>query len=127
MTHDLRSAAELAREALRKCADAIDNTPHRLLPPDISEGLSDALDAIAPALAALEADGWRGIETAPKDKTHFLVWDAHYGTRIGKVHIRADHDDWLSYVDAHGNSSKGGIRATHWHPLPLPPPPQGEK
>jgi len=118
---DLRQAAQMAREALLE----ID-----LLTSAVGddEYLNDLVQKPLAALtSALEADGWRGIETAPKDKTHFLVWDAHYGTRIGKVHIRADHDDWLSYVDAHGNSSKGGIRATHWHPLPLPPPPQGEK
>ncbi len=64
---------------------------------------------------------WYPIESAPKDGRQFLVWDIHYGVRIGRAHIRADHDDWLSYMDAHKGSSKGGIRATHW--LPLPPPP----
>lgn len=122
MTHDLRQAAQMAREALTILR-------LELLPFGFagSHAIERADAAVVALTSALEADGWRGIETAPKDKTHFLVWDAHYGTRIGKVHIRADHDDWLSYVDAHGNSSKGGIRATHWHPLPLPPPPQGEK
>ena len=67
------------------------------------------------------ATQWRPIESAPKDGRQFLVWDIHYGVRIGRAHIRADHDDWLSYMDAHKGSSKGGIRATHW--LPLPPPP----
>lgn len=69
--------------------------------------------------------GWRDIESVPRNLSRFLVWDKHYGVRVGRVHMRADHDDWLSYVDAHGNSSKGGIRATHWQPLPTPP--AGEK
>ena len=64
---------------------------------------------------------WQPIETAPKDGTHFLVWDSFYGIRIGRAHIRHDHDDWLSYMDGHKGSSKGGIRATHWMPLPAPP------
>lgn len=65
--------------------------------------------------------GWRDIATAPKDGTRFLTFDDYYGVRMGRAFIRADHDDWLSYVDCNGNSSKGGIRATHWQPLPEPP------
>lgn len=64
---------------------------------------------------------WQPIETAPKDGRRFLVWDAHYGLRIGRAFVRSDHDDWLSYLDAFGGSSKGGMRATHWMPLPEPP------
>lgn len=66
-------------------------------------------------------NGWLPIETAPKDGTRFLTWDSHYGVRTARAHHRADHDDWLSYCDAFGGSSKGGIRATHWMPLPTPP------
>lgn len=61
------------------------------------------------------------MDSAPRDGSRFLVWDHHYGIRIGKALVRSDHDDWLSYVDAFGGSSKGGIRATHWLPLPEPP------
>lgn len=74
------------------------------------------------ALAAAEARAmgpWQPIETArTAGHRRFLCWDSHYGLRIGTVHVRSDHDDWLSYVDSHGGSSKGGIRATHWMPLP---------
>ena len=68
---------------------------------------------------------WRPIETAPKDGAQFLVWDAYYGVRIGRCFRRPDHDDWLSYMDAFKGSSKGGLRATHWQPLP--PPPKGDE
>lgn len=65
---------------------------------------------------------WQPIETAPKDGTRFLTYEpSHYGIRIGRAFIRADHDDWLSHVDQHGGSSKGGARPTHWMPLPEPP------
>lgn len=64
---------------------------------------------------------WMPIETAPRDGRRFLTWDAHYGVRIGLCFNRADHDDWLSYADNFGGSSKGGMRATHWMPLPAPP------
>lgn len=70
---------------------------------------------------AVVVAGWMPIETAPRDGQHFLTWDAHYGVRIGRCFNRADHDDWLSYVDNFGGSSKGGMRATHWMPLPAPP------
>ncbi len=65
---------------------------------------------------------WRPIETAPRDGRHFLTYEPRvYGVRIGRAFVRADHDDWLSHVDSCGNSSKGGLRPTHWMPLPEPP------
>lgn len=66
-------------------------------------------------------DEWRPIETAPRDGREFLIWDRHYGVRIGRCYNRHDHDDWLSWKNDHGGTSKGGIRATHWRPLPAPP------
>ena len=80
--------------------------------------MGDLLDTLTALRAQVE---WRPIETAPKDGRRFLVWDSYYGIRIGRWNKRADHDDGLSYMDAFGGSSKGGIRATHW--LPLPPAP----
>jgi hypothetical protein len=80
--------------------------------------LTTALEAY---LAAMPKDEWLPIETAREQTGKFLVWDAHYGIRIGCVHVRPTHDDWLSYCDARDGSSKGGIRATHWRPLPTPP------
>lgn len=80
------------------------------------------IDFVETAISARASDdGWREISSAPKDGTKFLVWDEHYGVRIGRAHMRADHDDWLSYMHGFGNSSKGGLRASHWHPLPAPP------
>jgi hypothetical protein len=71
--------------------------------------------------AAVAVEQWQPIETAPRDGSRFLVWEKHYGIRIGRCKERADHDDWLSYMDAFDGSSKGGPRATHWMPLPTPP------
>jgi hypothetical protein len=70
---------------------------------------------------AQEWEAWRPIESAPKDGTQFLTWNSFYGIRVGKAHLRANHDDWLSYCDAFKGSSKGGSRATHWMPLPIAP------
>ena len=74
-----------------------------------------------PADAAVAMEQWQPIETAPRDGSKFLVWEEYYGIRIGRCKERADHDDWLSYMDAFGGSSKGGSRATHWMPLLAPP------
>lgn len=65
---------------------------------------------------------WQSIESAPRDGREFLIWDRFYGIRIGRCFVRPDHDDWLSWKNDHGGTSKGGIRATHW--LPLPPAPE---
>lgn len=84
----------------------------------------ELIESIAIELRSAREEGrprWQAIDTAPRDGTHFLTWDAHYGIRIGRCLVRADHDDWLSYVGSHGDSSKGGMRATHWMPLPTPP------
>jgi hypothetical protein len=67
---------------------------------------------------------WQPIEGARNLIGPFLCWDNYYGVRIGRVLVRADHDDWLSYYEGHGNTSKGGLRATHF--MPLPPQPEGK-
>jgi len=72
------------------------------------------------------SDAWKPIETAPRDGTEFLIWDRHYGRRIGRCFIRPDHDDWLSWKNDHGGTSKGGIRATHWAPL-MPGPSEDQR
>lgn len=85
---------------------------------DDNAAMAEAADRIE---ALEEAQTWRPIETAPRDGQRFLTWCKFYGVRIGRAYVRADHDDWLSNVDAYGGSSKGGMRATHWMPLPTPP------
>jgi len=78
-------------------------------------------EAIAAWNRRAPVSGWQSIETAPRDGTRFLTWDSYYGVRMGRAFMRADHDDWLSYVDSNGSSHKGGIRASHWMPLPAAP------
>lgn len=107
--------------AVRLEGDLSFNATFHLVNGDEAKALVEFLNRRSP-LPAVEG-GWREIESAPKDGTRFLTFDDHYGVRMGRAFIRADHDDWLSYVDCNGNSSKGGIRATHWQPLPTPPHP----
>jgi hypothetical protein len=120
MSRSDKAIAEIIRE--------VSELPDRTSPDDQHDMMLVTADElhkiVSDALAAADAvDGgeWMPIETAPKDGTKFLVWDEHYGIRIGRAVIRADHDDWLSYVGSFNESSKGGMRATHWRPLPEPP------
>lgn len=87
---------------------------------------TNSKSATSPGVTAGASAGWQSIETAPRDGTRFLTWDSYYGVRMGRAFMRADHDDWLSYVDSNGSSHKGGIRASHWMPLPAVPVDGGE-
>lgn len=79
-------------------------------------------------IAAHEAeDGWRPIETAPKDGTKIDLWcvsDGMIGTRVPYAHWC---DRWCFWGDEAADSDflvhEYG-EPTHWRPLP--PPPKGE-
>lgn len=81
----------------------------------VAESLSAALSH--------PADGWRDIESAPKDGAEVLVWDEH-------SHIISQ----ATWKDHHGHFASGGwydapytgdsrrlARPTHWRPLPAAP------
>lgn len=84
-------------------------------------------EQVKQALQALSApaadDGWRPIETAPKDGTDVLVClsdtvaIAHWSKGLGGSgwldDSGAGHHDYWNYV--------GLISPTHWRPLPAPP------
>lgn len=53
---------------------------------------------------------WQPIETAPRDETWVLTWDAESGHGLGRycaLFAMAECDPWSG--------------ATHWMPLPDPP------
>ncbi len=111
---------EKSIERGRKAYTALQAQPAPAQGDDVVElDWATAFEKAAAKTARLEQ--WQPIETAPRDGSRFLVWEKHYGIRIGRCKERADHDDWLSYMDAFNGSSKGGPRATHWMPLPTPP------
>ena len=57
---------------------------------------------------------WQPIDTAPKDKTLFLVWCPEYRGLSSMFSLCAWHDDAGFCVDE--------LRTpTHWMPLPEPP------
>lgn len=128
---------ETVREALEWYAYSVGEC--RKLPPDgdnarrhlATDGGSrarEALGALAHADAALSApaEGWRPIETAPKDGTHVLlgrfvpgcerdgrIERDHYRTE-GEVAAKAGFEGWGKFNPQHWP-------ATHWMPLPPPP------
>jgi hypothetical protein len=58
-----------------------------------------------------EKDEWQGIESAPKDGTGFLGWNAEWET---------SHE--MYWLHLHKTWSYGSILLpTHWMPLPAPP------
>ena len=80
-----------------------------------------ALIQIDAAIAALQAEpqGWRPIETAPKD-AHALLWiDIVIGQPlvVQGCWFHDDDADEKGWIDLDGNV----LNATHWMPLPTPP------
>jgi hypothetical protein len=59
---------------------------------------------------------WEGIDSAPKDGTHILLWDGE-DIILG---LYASHkiEEFRWSVASDG---EGGLRPTHWQPLPPAP------
>lgn len=90
-------------------------------------------DAARAALAVVrQHEGWRPIETAPRDGTTVLLWGIWAGEinglsnwptidigewRGGKSDFLGD--DWWQLVT--GDAYAAWMRPTHWRPLPPPP------
>lgn len=78
-----------------------------------------ACQAFAQAIAEAEdratRSRWQPIETAPKDGTACLVFDAFPSFELGVMRVRS-YD--LGAAKRGGN---GWFVATHWQPLPEPP------
>lgn len=92
-------------EALTKLAD---------LRAERMEGMRAALEA---ALPLLEGDGWRPIESAPRDGTHIMVPGQFSGMEIDEAQWDEDTNPegwWSVKLDL-------PLEPTHWQPLPAPP------
>ena len=63
-----------------------------------------------------QAEGWRPIETAPRDGTRILVHPAiEAADAWSKAHWSAQNECWIV------GGSPSGVLHTAWHPLPPPP------
>jgi hypothetical protein len=86
-------------------------------------------DRITRAIGNAQAEGWRPIETAPKDGTRVLlsnaqgVWMAEYRPVYGSGY-RPD-DPWFSTMLNHDHMPKEVryAKPTHWKHIPTPPQP----
>lgn len=85
------------------------------VPPN-DETLARALTAAAPFLTQIP-DGWKTIDTAPKDGTRILIWH-------GNIEIARWADLNVSFATRYGwrDDCSEFREVTHWQPLPLPPP-----
>lgn len=100
---------------------------------DVSLVPADLADSIArAAIAAMGSrEGWRPIETAPKDGTAIRVL-----SRSGKQYVAVPHCkysgwekdpiDCMTWQCAPGHGATYSIHATHWRPLPAPPAHEGK-
>lgn len=113
--HDFRAALE----------DYTDSAPHQ-----ISKGTRRAIEA---ALRAAASDGWRDIESAPKDGTPILAfapmatepaiarwfkWDA---ADQGWITELIDGGPWKDDHHFAEYWAETSYEPTHWMPLPAPP------
>lgn len=67
-----------------------------------------------------DSQGWRPIETGPRDGTRVLLWHRYRPRSSAIGYWSASHGDWMS--DS-GELQRGFI--SYWRPLP--PPPQGRE
>ena len=150
-THIIRYALELGllwidgdgRDKVREALDAL-NTLEAQLEAIGAGGVSGPLMGIA-APPTAQAEGWRPVETAPKDGTHILLHAPACEHEGAPVHARTTYGHWsapsdtphIKYQDGFAPEPEwedfepfwaswdGGFTEehppTHWMPLPPPP------
>lgn len=121
---------EISREAVRQLVrKAIEDAQDSAIPEpwEVAEhhaGIAaDAILNLAPVGG--RGEGWRPIETAPKDGTKVDLWCRAPGLSAGSGRVP---DCWFSAgrwwaYDEHGDDQcRSQVHnATHWRPLPPPP------
>ena len=92
-------------------------------------GWSTVIDAML--AFAQQPEGWRPIETAPKDGEPILIWKPNE-RMVGEYMMAAywDNSDEPGFVPVGGQHKQGYLSSvtgtpqgypTHWRPLPAPP------
>ena len=70
--------------------------------------------------APAEADGWRPIESAPKDGT--LILACGFGPKGYFVaDVKYKDEQWMIFHPEEDDWTVASHRVTHWRPLPSPP------
>jgi len=72
------------------------------------------------------SDGWRSIETAPRDGTRILIadgrsTDAAYWSQCAKGYGGSKRYPWVILDETNGVNGMTETHPTHWQPLPAPP------
>ena len=115
-------AYHMASVVARNNQPHMSGDPRERVPASLRREFDDGcLEAARAAIAALDAGGWRPIETAPKDGTTIDLWCAYrfetdnLGCRVADAFW--DEDDQLWRFDQWHEK----YRPTHWMPLPSAP------
>jgi hypothetical protein len=131
-------ALTAAIEAMESCEEGDYSTGHVCHPSFDSDAIDAAIEQARAAIAALQAEpqGWRPIETAPKNKVLLLGYfnaAGRWRTVRGEWFSQEEIDEQWEFPE---NGSPGWyetcvnadeppncwpIEPTHWMPLPTPP------
>lgn len=102
--------------------DAMIDAGKKMLHNSNGRGAREKVERIFNAMIALaapptaQAEGWRPIETAPKDGKRILVHPAiEVADAWSKAHWSAQNECWIV------GGSPSGVLHTAWHPLPPSP------
>ena len=94
------------------CEDAKDDAVCAGVVRDVTEAARAAISK----LDEMRGDGWRPIESAPKDGSLFCGW------REGKRPALVHWSGWAACWASEGQKLEyPGTEPTHWQPLPTPP------
>lgn len=117
---------EVARWICRtvRIAQGFKGTAEYTLDDEVHNAWDDWLDEADDLLALFfPADGWRPIETAPKDGTKVLVCGPHENGGTYQA-VTAWPKGWVARWPVSYEAYAAG-EPTHWQPLPAAPPPPG--
>ena len=88
--------------------------------------LSD-IEALLAAPPTAQAEGWRPIETAPKDGSYLLLWEQYSDAPFvgywsgGSWSVSHEHVDAEGGWDGANVVDALSMPITHWMPIPAPP------
>ena len=113
---EVREALELARKKLINAAKVAGNDD------DVAHASVEFIDRAIAFLA--DGEGWRPIETAPKDGESILVACGGKYPSVDQAEWSTEWDDdgmWHATGGKRKSGNSLGYVPTHWSPLPSPP------